>query len=77
MKQQKTYSLFCKEGKNWVRLSCLAFKLDVARRAFQTGLLAGACSGKTMMLRPAEDDIANEAGYAENMERLLGKGENR
>ena len=77
MKQPKTYSLFCKEDGKWVRLSCLAFKLDVARRAFQTGLLAGTCIGKTMMLRPAEDDLANEATYAENMERLLGKGENR
>lgn len=78
MKAQRTYSLFCKEGKKWTRLTPLALKRNDATRLFQDMLLGGTMNGFEMALRPAADDFANQVEYKANMERVFGpKGDVR
>jgi hypothetical protein len=54
MNTPRSYSLFEKVDGKWVRLSKMSYRLDVARRAFQTALLNGCLTGHHMALRPVE-----------------------
>lgn len=75
---RRMYSLFVKEGKNWIRLSPLSMELNSARRLFQGALLGGSLRGLHMGLRPVDgdltDDVAREACW-NNREKYFPTGQ--
>lgn len=58
MKMKRKYGCFEKRDEHWVNLfPTQSYKLDTARRVFQSHLLSGAFGGTERRLRPVSNTV--------------------